>query len=178
MTSGPGAWVLGGWQLNGIMSIYSGHPINFGGDSAQLKAPGNNNTLNWFGPGPIQVTHGTGSGVNWFTPTKCNFDPTKGALVATQCFAQPGAEQNPVNSVPEFGNLNRNAGRGPGAWNLDASLFRNFNITERWKFQLRGEALSLANTPRWNDPSTDINSVNSARSPGPAEIARSNSAPS
>lgn len=157
LTSGAGARVLGGWQLNTILSIYTGQPINFGGDSSVLKAPGNNNTLNWFGPGPIQVTHGTGRGVNWFTPTKCNFDPNKGALVATQCFAQPGAENG---GIPEFGNLGRNPINGPGAWNLDASIFRDVNITERWKLELRGEAFSLFNTPRWGNPNTDINSAN------------------
>jgi hypothetical protein len=160
LTSGPAGLILGGWQLNGILTIYSGTPINFGGDTSQLKTPGNSNTLNWFGPGPIQVTHGTGRGVNWFTPTKCIFnDPDPNKRITTQCFAQPGAEQNPVNSVPEFGNLNRNAFRGPGAWNLDASLFRNFDISERFKFQLRGEAFSLANTPRWNNPDTGYSSA-------------------
>ena len=43
---------------------------------------------------------------------------------------------------------------------MDASIFRNFNITERFKFQLRGEAFSVINTPKWNDPNTDINSAN------------------
>jgi len=41
---------------------------------------------------------------------------------------------------------------GPGQWGLDASIFRNFNITERWKIQLRGEGFSVINTPKWNDP--------------------------
>ena len=159
MSSGLGAKVLGGWQLNGILSIYTCNPITFGGDSSVLHAPGNNNTLNWFGPGPIQVTHGTGRGVNWFTPTICNFNPAKGALVTTQCFAQPGAEQNPAGSVPEFGNLGRNVINGPGAWNLDASIFRSFDITERFKLQFRGEALSAVNTPRWGNPDTGIGSA-------------------
>ncbi|HLJ49550.1 MAG TPA: carboxypeptidase regulatory-like domain-containing protein [Bryobacteraceae bacterium] len=156
ISSGPAAYILGGWQMNGVLSIYTGQPINFGGDTSVLKAPGNSNTLNWFGPGPIPVTHNTGRGVAWFTNTQCNFNPAKGALVTTQCFAQPGAENG---GLPEFGNLGRNPMNGPGAWNLDASLFRTFDIKERWKIQLKGEAFSLANTPRWGNPDTTFGSA-------------------
>jgi hypothetical protein len=154
---GPASWVLGGWQVNGLLSIATGSPIDFGGSSAVLKAPGNNNTLNWFGPGPIQVTKGNGRDATWFTPTICNFNSTKGALVTTQCFAQPGAENG---GLPEFGNLGKNVMSGPGFWNLDASVFRNFQIGERFKLQFRAEGFSVLNTPQWNNPNTDITSSN------------------
>ena len=158
LQSGPASWFAGGWQINGILSIYSGHPLtSFGGTSSILGAPGNNNTLNWFGPGPIPTPKGNGVSGIWFTNTICNFNAAKGALVTTQCFAQPGAENG---GLPEFGNLGRNFMSGPGAWNLDASIFRNFDIGERWKLQFRGEAFHVLNTPQWNDPSTDINSTN------------------
>jgi hypothetical protein len=157
LTSGPGSWLLGGWQLNGILSVASGTPLSFSGNSAVLKAPGNNNTLNWFGPGPIQITKGNGRNATWFTPTKCNFDPTKGALLTTQCFAQPGAENG---GQPEFGNLGYNVITGPGFWNVDASVFRNFKINERFNLQFRGEGFGIMNTPQWNNPNTDINSSN------------------
>ena len=71
--------------------------------------------------------------------------------------AQPGAENG---GKPEFGNLSKNPISGPGYWNVDASLFRNFNITERWRLQFRAQALSIKNTPQWGNPSTDINSAN------------------
>jgi Carboxypeptidase regulatory-like domain len=157
LTSGPGSWILGGWQLNGILSIYTGHPITFGGTTAILGAPGNGNTLNWFGPGGIPTPKGNGVTGLWFTPTICNFNPAKGSLVTTQCFAQPGAENG---GLPEFGNLSRNVISGPGQWNLDASIFRNFAIGERFKLQFRGEAFHVMNTPQWNDPNTDITSSN------------------
>jgi len=155
LTSGPVGAILGGWQVNGILTIYSGHPLNFGGSTAVLKAPGNGNTLNYFGPDGIQVTKGNGRSATWFNPTICKFSGA--TLITTNCFAQPGAENG---GLPEFGNLGRNVISGPGQWGLDASIFRNFNITERWKIQLRGEGFSVINTPKWNDPSTDINSAN------------------
>jgi Carboxypeptidase regulatory-like domain/TonB dependent receptor len=158
LQSGPGSWLLGGWQVSGILTIYTGHPLtSFPGNSSVLGAPGNNNTENWFGPGPIPTPKGNGLTGIWFTNTICNFDPNKGALLVSQCFAQPGAENG---GKPEFGNLGRNFMDGPGAWSLDGSVFRSFDIRERMKLQFRGEAFSAINTPRWNDPNTDITSSN------------------
>ena len=157
VNAGPAAWVLGGWQVNGILSLATGTPLNFGYSNASLKAPGNNNTLSYFGPGGIQVTKGNGRSATWFNPAKCNFDATKGALLTTSCFAPPGAE---IGGLPAFGNLGPNVLTGPGFWNLDASVFRNFAIRERFKLQVRGEAFSVANTPQWGNPNTDITSAN------------------
>ena len=154
LDSGPAAAVLGGWQLNGILSIATGTPLNFAGNNAVLRAPGNNTTLNYFG-GPIQVTKGNGRNATWFTPTKCVF--TGANLVTTNCFAQPGAENG---GTPEFGNLGYNVISGPGFWNLDASVFRNIKVTERFTLQVRAEGFSVVNTPQWNNPNTDINSSN------------------
>ena len=153
MTSGVGGAVLGGWQVNGILSLATGTPMTFGGSSAVLKAPGNNNTLNWFGPDPIQVTHGTGRGNTWFTPRICSFGGAN--PVTTDCFAQPGAENG---GLPEFGNLSWNVLDGPGFWNLDASVFRTFRITERAKLEFRAEGFQVMNTPQWNNPDTGISS--------------------
>lgn len=154
LNSGAAGWVLGGWQVNGILSIATGSPLNFAGSTAVLRAPGNANTLNYFGPDGIQVTKGNGRNATWFTPTKCVF--TGANQVTTNCFAQPGAANG---GLPEFGNLGPNVISGPGFWNLDASLFRNFVIKERWKLQIRGESFGIANTPQWNNPITDFNNA-------------------
>ena len=138
LASGPLGYVVGGWQLNGILTIASGTPLNFGGDSSGLKAPGNGNTLNHFGP--IQTLKGNGRDAAWFDATKC------GAGVTTGCFAQPDSLQ--------FGNLSPNVINGPGYWNLDGSVFRNFKIGERFTLEVRGEAFSAVNTPQWNNPDT------------------------
>lgn len=156
LQTGLAGKVLGGWQVNGVLTIATGAPIDFAGTSAILSAPFNNNTLNYFGQG-IKINHGVGPGKSWFQNTICNFNPARGALVTTGCFAQPGAENG---GLPEFGNLSKNPISGPGYWNADVSLFRTFDITERIKFQLRGQAFSVINTPQWGNPSTDINSVN------------------
>ncbi|MCC6368570.1 MAG: TonB-dependent receptor [Bryobacterales bacterium] len=137
-TSGASAAILGGWQVNGVLSILSGSPLNFGGNASGLRAPGNGNTLDHFGP--IQTPKGNGRNAPWFDPTKCS------ATVTSNCFAQPQPLQ--------FGNLGLDVISGPGSWNLDASVFRSFKITERFTFQVRGESFSVMNTPNWNNPDT------------------------
>ena len=157
MQSGPAAWALGGWEVSGTLLIYSGTPMTFGGNGSLLKSPGNSTTLNYFGPGGIRVTKGNGRDATWFTPTICNFGGAN--PVATNCFAQPGAEL-PAGAPPEFGNLGWNVLSGPGQWDVSLGLYRNISINERWKIQIRGEAFHAINTPQWGNPNTDINSSN------------------
>ncbi len=135
---GVAAHILGGWQVNGILSIASGTPLNFGGNSAGLAAPGNGNTLNRFGA--ISVLKGNGRNAQWFDATKC------AGSITTNCFAQPSALQ--------FGNLSPNVINGPGYWNVDGSVFRSFKLSERLTAEIRGEAFSAINTPQWNNPDT------------------------
>ena len=133
--------ILGGWQVNGSFTARTGTPLNFGGNTGGLKAPGNSNTLNYFGSG-IRILNGTGRDHPWFSPAICS------ATVTTSCFAQP--------ANLEFGNLSPNVISGPGQWFVDFSVFRQFTITERLKLQLRGEGFSVINTPQWNNPDTNI----------------------
>ena len=133
--------VLGGWQLSGVFTFRTGTPMNFSGNSGVLNAPGNSNTLNYFGSG-IQILNGTGRGAPWFSSTICS------ATVTTNCFAQPGNLQ--------FGNLGLNVISGPNNWSLDLAVSRQFTIGERLKVQLRGENFSVTNTPQWNNPDTNI----------------------
>ena len=132
------AQIVGGWQLNGNLSIQLGAPLNFGGNSGVLRAPGNSNTLNHFGD--IAILEGNGRDAPWFDPTIC------GTSVTTGCFSQPGNLQ--------FGNLGLYPIDGPGLWNLDMSIFREFKWREKLTFQLRGESFSVVNTPQWNNPDT------------------------
>ena len=49
--------------------------------------------------------------------------------------------------------------RGPGVANLDASLFRSFNIAERFKLQFRAEALNFTNTPHFGNPGGNVSNL-------------------
>jgi hypothetical protein len=50
------------------------------------------------------------------------------------------------------GNLGLQAHTGPPTKTLDFSVFKDFNVTERWKLQFRSEAFNLFNTPIFNTP--------------------------
>ncbi|MGH9657885.1 MAG: TonB-dependent receptor domain-containing protein, partial [Bryobacteraceae bacterium] len=58
------AQVLGGWQINGSFGILTGAALNFGGNSGVLRAPGNENSLNYFGS-QIPVLKGNGRDAPW-----------------------------------------------------------------------------------------------------------------
>jgi len=69
-----------------------------------------------------------------------------------KAFAQPAAFT--------FGTLGRNTVIGPGLVTLDTTVSRNFRITERVSFQLRGEFFNLANHPNFNLVGRIINQPN------------------
>ena len=134
-SQGPSSWIIGGWQTNAIMSILSGTPFGVGTAATSLNAPGNAQTADQVLT-DVKKFHNVGPGQSWFDPN---------------AFA-------PVTAV-RFGNTGRNNMRGPGSFQLDASLFRNFQITEKVRFQFRAEAFSITNTPRFNNPGATVSSL-------------------
>ena len=54
------------------------------------------------------------------------------------------------------GNLGLQAATGPPTKTLDFSTFKDFNVTERWKLQFRGEAFNLFNTPIFSTPGASV----------------------
>jgi hypothetical protein len=113
-----------------------------------VNSPGNYQTADQVGPlnilggiGPAPVTGA--SPVCQPTDLSCHyFDPSAFAPV-------------PGNQI-RFGNTGRNIVRGPGLFNLDASMFRNFKVTERVNLQIRAEMFGATNTPHYNNPGTDV----------------------
>jgi Carboxypeptidase regulatory-like domain/TonB dependent receptor len=58
-------------------------------------------------------------------------------------------------TLGQFGNLKRNALRGPGFWQTDASLIKRFNISETKNLEFRMEIQNLFNTVNLAQPSTN-----------------------
>ena len=75
------------------------------------------------------------------------------AFIAVPIITASGAEARP-------GNLGRYALRAPGQWNLDFSLAKNFAITERVRFQLRGDAFNSFNHTNLSGLVGDISKSN------------------
>ncbi len=136
LSSGPLAQIIGGWKLNGILTLMTGTPLTIGASGTALNTPGNNQTADQVKP--VQILHGINIGSPWFDPT---------------AFTQPTA-------AGVFGNTGRNIMSGPGFYNLDASLFKVITVREGWKLELRAEAFSLTNTPQFSNPNTGVNNYN------------------
>jgi len=124
--NGLAARLVGGWQLNWILSRYSGTPFSVLSSNTSLNADGTNTqTADQVLPN-VQILGGHGSGQPYFD---------------VNAFAPPGAKR--------FGNSGRDILRGPGFFNLDGSVFRDFPVTERFILQFRAEAFSVTNTPQF-----------------------------
>jgi hypothetical protein len=133
--SGVARLVLGGWQVNGIFSAYSGTPFTVSASGASLNAPTETQTADQVLPN-VAILGGTGPGQSYFDPA---------------AFA-------PVTDV-RFGTSGLNILRGPGVVNLDLGLFRQFTVTERVNIQFRAEAFNASNTPHFNNPGTNVSNA-------------------
>jgi hypothetical protein len=61
-----------------------------------------------------------------------------------------------------FGNLKRNAFRGPAVYNMDFSMFKSIPLNERFKLQVRIEAFNVFNIQNWDTPANANLTVNSS----------------
>lgn len=68
----------------------------------------------------------------------------------------PGSAAWGTPTIFTFGNGARNALRGPGRTNVDFSLFKNFQFTERWKLQFRTEIFNLFNHAQFDLPNPNV----------------------
>jgi hypothetical protein len=138
LSNGIAGKIAGGWQLNGILSRESGTPFTIASSGTSVNAPGNTQTANQILTGVAIIGgHGIGAnGASYFNPS---------------AFA-------PVTTV-SFGNAGRDTLRGPGVFNVNASLFRNFAVKERVRLQFRMETFNLTNTPQFGNPGATVSSA-------------------
>jgi hypothetical protein len=127
---------FGEWQINTIITKQSGLPFtpvlansvaNTGSSSRPNVILGQSATL----PNPT---------INLWFNTAFN---TPGAVWAT-----------PPQYT--FGDAGRNILRGPGRFNMDFSLFKDFTVTERAHLQFRGELFNILNHPQFDLPAATI----------------------
>jgi len=126
-------WVVGGWQLNGILSLSSGFPINIGQGAGDLSLPNGAVRPDVIGNPELS-------------------DPTRKLWFDTQAYQRVTCQ---IPSRPELcrlGSNGYNTLRGPSERRIDFSMFKNFVITERVKIQFRWEAFNATNTPWFGDP--------------------------
>lgn len=145
---GFASYIVGGWQLGGIFTKYSGLPIAGQycalGDTATLGTLANSG--NYTGVSPVPANRDM---YHWWNAAAFNStDPT-------------------LSWLP--GNAGRNAMNGIGAATLDASLSRDIGVWESHKVNIRFEAFNATNHPNYGTPSIDyqvpstFGVINSAR---------------
>jgi hypothetical protein len=111
---------LDGWQLSGIGRMWSGQPLDV---TMSYDVAGIGGTQNQR-PDVIADARGPRTPEAWFN---------------REAFARP------ANGT--FGNLGRNALRGPGVNKWDLALFKNFRVREGKNLQFRGELFNAFNHP-------------------------------
>jgi Carboxypeptidase regulatory-like domain len=125
--------LIGGWNLAGIVSAYSGSPfnvwINFDNANVGRTAnvyPERANII----PGCDLKPSGFQQNVqHWYNPA---------------CFAVPAPYT--------FGNTHRDFLRGPDSWDYDFSAFKDFHFTELKFLEFRGEIFNILNHTNLSPP--------------------------
>jgi len=140
LSRGVASKLLGGWQVNGVVSYQSGVPI-------QISA---NNTLPLFNGGntPNAVL---GQNVEFGFS---GFDPAKMRLLNASAFTIPGTGQFGTSSQ-----ILPNARNFP-VYNEDLGLMKKFVVKERMYFELRFEMFNAFNRVTFGGPATNINNAN------------------
>jgi hypothetical protein len=149
--SGIAPKLIGGWVVNGIVSLRTGFPT----DIRTNVLPPVFNTFNVAScvPGVSQTL--PNAGVNGF------FNPA--------AFTVPQVTKSQSGAViQEFGNCSRRVANGPGSKNLDSSVFKNFFFTESGQLylQFRTEFFNTTNTPTFLLPSASDPTLTCQGAPG------------
>jgi hypothetical protein len=146
LQSGIGNALLGGWQLTTIISKSSGFPRTV------LTGTDNSNT---------------GGGQDRPNATGQEVDLPSSERTVQRWFNTAAYVPNTPGT---WGDVGRNTVTGPGIFNFDVSIIRNFRINSSKSIQFRLEAFNALNQPIWSDPGTTLSQptygqINSTRKP-------------
>jgi Carboxypeptidase regulatory-like domain len=186
LSSSPGiiARIIERWQLGGIMGWSSGSPLTITAANSELswtQVPGQiaiartSNTPNIlanFGKDTGIITP-VRNGANYFADFTQGDDPFKNQVTNSQTLQTAFTNKvildkngNIVLASPNPGNvgsLGRQWIEGPGHIKLDVNLVKRIRVDEVKNFEIRMDVIDILNTPYWNNPTVDINSLNFGR---------------
>jgi hypothetical protein len=140
MNRGIAGNLIGGWQVNSIVTVGSGFPLTITPGSDRSQTGAGYDRTNAAGISPKLGNRTTGE---WFN---------------IQAFA--------LQPLGTYGNAGRNVATGPGIFDWDFSTLKDFYFTEKKYLQLRFEVFNFLNHPNFGDPNltlgnnrTDANGV-------------------
>jgi outer membrane receptor protein involved in Fe transport len=144
--------ILGGWQLNGIVSLQSGRPFT------------------------VRCTRTVTAGCDWnrdgdehdrpndpgLQSSGYSHEQFVDGIFTTAQFCPSGL----ASCVPAGtnGNLGRNTFRGPGFGTVDTGLFKNISLRRQWNLQLRWEIFNLFNQANLFNPNSSLGTPTFGRS--------------
>jgi hypothetical protein len=131
--------IVGGWQVNNILTFYSGTPFSVTASGTSLNAPENDQKADQVKP-DVKILGGIG-------PTNPYFDPLAFAPV----------------TAARFGTAPFNVLRGPGVKSWDLGIFRQFSLPQQMNLQFRAEIFNVTNTPRFQNPGNGNTNVSNMR---------------
>jgi Carboxypeptidase regulatory-like domain/TonB dependent receptor/TonB-dependent Receptor Plug Domain len=132
---GIGNLLLGGWNLNAIVTYQSGQPVNVGCSSSTSNSLGCNSFVQSGAlyQGGKTVTH-------WFNAGAFTNPPQVETVGQT--------DYTPLGQKPSQGAY------GPAFHRGDVSVQKFFSLTEKTNLEFRAEAFNLTNTPNFGPPGT------------------------
>jgi hypothetical protein len=131
--------IAGGWQLNGIVQAQTGFPFMVFDPLTDIRYMTNR--------------------PNVTCDPNDNAPHTTDQYFNTSCFVR-----RPVATTGTgLGNETRNQVYGPGFWNTDLSVFKNFDLGGTNRLQVRIEMFDLFNQIRFGQPGNQIGTVNFGR---------------
>ncbi|MBI3680542.1 MAG: TonB-dependent receptor [Acidobacteria bacterium] len=130
--SGVEARLLGGWQVGGIWSSFSGGPL------------GINSTVN------NTFSQGGGQRPNWNGQNACVASGTPTRWLDGSVFSNP--------ATYSFGTTPRtfNGCRSDGTSQVDFTVTKNTKLRERLNLQVRAEVFNISNSPRFSPPNANF----------------------
>jgi carboxypeptidase family protein/TonB-dependent receptor-like protein len=127
--------IVGGWQVNNILSFYSGTPFSVTASGTSLNAPENDQRADQV-IADVKILGGIG-------PTSAYFDPLA---------------FKPVTEA-RFGTAPFNVLHGPGVASWDLGVFRQFKLPREMNLQVRVEAFNVTNRPRFSNPGGNVSNL-------------------
>lgn len=129
--SGAADWILGGWQIGGIVNFRTGRPFS----PTITTDLSNTGTTNY----PNRVASGV------LPPSARSLDRWFDLAAFT------------IPAQYTYGNSGRNILFGPGLRSADLKLGKNFYFAERYRLEFRAEMFNFTNTPAFGLPNASVN---------------------
>jgi Carboxypeptidase regulatory-like domain len=147
--------LIGGWQVGGIFSYRSGLTFNAITDAF---------SVGFFTQAPVALRSADTSALQQ------NINDADDGTI--QFFSDPAAALNAMRAPQHGESGSRNVLRGPGFWNVDTSVLKNFNLTESTRMQFRWESYNAFNTNAFALPNNNLRSASFGRITGTASTPR------